>query len=818
MNNLNCKNNKFFFYQSNSCQFVSNFQFLSGKKCNSNIYRTFVQEDLLKLKVIKNNFFSKTFFYKSVSNYKKIYVKKQLYRFFFLIKQQFKKMSKFTPFIFYKNETHFEKHFSIKKNLLFFVMDCLVLQTKILINLLKQINSAFKFKQLELVVSQSFSFTYSFLSFINPTIQTKKTIISKFSHKFENNEIFFFYLKRQFNLKLKLSFLKAFKWQIHMFKEKTFLLSPSFSKKNFSYNLTCSTQLEKYLAKLSSPLFFKKTINRNFFILKTKKNITNLNIENPNFSNHRDFFFSFFPVPLLRHQSRIHIMTLNFKKIWRKSTNNRILSILNFHKNFFQKQPLNQKLIKLFFLEKKNLELSKNLPKIGWINKKKFFLHFVFLKFSNNFLKTKLVLFYFLLELLTLVYKKLIQKRKKYFKFKENTYQTTKFKFSKRYEFIQNLTIKRENVCFSINSRNIIVFSEKLSFFTQLIFLLKILNNLKILILNSFRIYHSLYQTILNRSKKQLGLIINDLQIRFVYKKLPEYNKNINIKNKLMYAVLFIKKELLSEVSIFIILCRNSEQFNHLEFNLLIFQKLNINLSCEKNASQKVKSYFYMPFLFSNKTNRKKISNFKFLRQLNFIENDFSVTDKSYFSLFFPFFIFLKSGLNCFNQENKALFLKDKIRWLSETTYSAFIFHTKKYFWPIMVVEKCSKVFLGTNFYKKSIIHIFPSPENVRLHLKKLKKIIQQSSTKTQEQLIYKLSFEIQIWCSFYKNSASKKIFAYCNYITYKYLWRWACKRHPNKSKRWIKNKYFYVVTNQTGFFSVSQKKTNSMLTLKNHC
>lgn len=115
------------------------------------------------------------------------------------------------------------------------------------------------------------------------------------------------------------------------------------------------------------------------------------------------------------------------------------------------------------------------------------------------------------------------------------------------------------------------------------------------------------------------------------------------------------------------------------------------------------------------------------------------------------------------------------------------------------------------------MIKLFPSPENVRIHLKKLKKIIHQSSTKTQEQLIYKLSLEIQIWCSLYKNTAATKIFDYCNYITFKYLWRWACRRHPNKSKSWIKNKYFHRVANQSWVFAVLQTKTKSMYALKSH-
>jgi RNA-directed DNA polymerase len=35
------------------------------------------------------------------------------------------------------------------------------------------------------------------------------------------------------------------------------------------------------------------------------------------------------------------------------------------------------------------------------------------------------------------------------------------------------------------------------------------------------------------------------------------------------------------------------------------------------------------------------------------------------------------------------------------------------------------------------------------------------------------------------------RTFARCDHLIWQTLWRWACRRHPNKGKRWIKQRYF---------------------------
>ena len=89
--------------------------------------------------------------------------------------------------------------------------------------------------------------------------------------------------------------------------------------------------------------------------------------------------------------------------------------------------------------------------------------------------------------------------------------------------------------------------------------------------------------------------------------------------------------------------------------------------------------------------------------------------------------------------------------------------------------------------------HLFSGPSlwKVRIYLKKLKQILQQLRAATQFQLIRVLGPKIRLWSNYYKFTVPKSILDYCDSILFQFLWKWAIRRHSNKSKHWIKNKYF---------------------------
>lgn len=50
-------------------------------------------------------------------------------------------------------------------------------------------------------------------------------------------------------------------------------------------------------------------------------------------------------------------------------------------------------------------------------------------------------------------------------------------------------------------------------------------------------------------------------------------------------------------------------------------------------------------------------------------------------------------------------------------------------------------------------------------------------------------------WGNYYKHGASKRTFSYADTQIFRAIWKWACRRHPNKSKKWIARKYFQFST-----------------------
>ena len=100
--------------------------------------------------------------------------------------------------------------------------------------------------------------------------------------------------------------------------------------------------------------------------------------------------------------------------------------------------------------------------------------------------------------------------------------------------------------------------------------------------------------------------------------------------------------------------------------------------------------------------------------------------------------------------------------------------------------------FLGWNFRKyKGKLIIKPSNKSVSKIRKTISKIIKDNKTSTQENLIYQLNQVTRGWAEYHHSVCAKEIFAKIDHTTWEMLWRWAKRRHPNKPKGWIVNKYW---------------------------
>lgn len=100
--------------------------------------------------------------------------------------------------------------------------------------------------------------------------------------------------------------------------------------------------------------------------------------------------------------------------------------------------------------------------------------------------------------------------------------------------------------------------------------------------------------------------------------------------------------------------------------------------------------------------------------------------------------------------------------------------------------------FLGWNFRKtRSKLLIKPSKESIQKFVKKVSQTIKAGKSWSQELLISKINPIIRGWTNYHRSVVSSDIFHKLDYILWEMLWKWAKRRHPNKSKIWIAKKYW---------------------------
>jgi RNA-directed DNA polymerase len=99
--------------------------------------------------------------------------------------------------------------------------------------------------------------------------------------------------------------------------------------------------------------------------------------------------------------------------------------------------------------------------------------------------------------------------------------------------------------------------------------------------------------------------------------------------------------------------------------------------------------------------------------------------------------------------------------------------------------------FLGQNVRKfKRTLLIRPSAKSVTAIKVKIADTIKQYRDKPYVMLT-RLNSVIRGWANFHRHAVSKQAFADVDHYAFQKLWKWACRRHPNKNRQWVKRKYF---------------------------
>jgi RNA-directed DNA polymerase len=100
--------------------------------------------------------------------------------------------------------------------------------------------------------------------------------------------------------------------------------------------------------------------------------------------------------------------------------------------------------------------------------------------------------------------------------------------------------------------------------------------------------------------------------------------------------------------------------------------------------------------------------------------------------------------------------------------------------------------FLGMTVRKyRGTMLIKPSKKGVLSFLESVRKLIKTHPTITAAALIKMLNSRIRGWANYYRRVVSSAVFSYVDSEIWKALWRWAIRRHPNKGRHWVKEKYF---------------------------
>jgi RNA-directed DNA polymerase len=111
--------------------------------------------------------------------------------------------------------------------------------------------------------------------------------------------------------------------------------------------------------------------------------------------------------------------------------------------------------------------------------------------------------------------------------------------------------------------------------------------------------------------------------------------------------------------------------------------------------------------------------------------------------------------------------------------------------------------FLGFNIRKYGgKLLIKPSKKNVSAFLGKVRDFIKGNKSLRQDKLIRALNPVVKGWANYHKHAVASDTFHRVRMEIWRCLWQWAKRRHPHKSRTWIKEKYFHTMNGRSWVFA----------------
>ena len=124
--------------------------------------------------------------------------------------------------------------------------------------------------------------------------------------------------------------------------------------------------------------------------------------------------------------------------------------------------------------------------------------------------------------------------------------------------------------------------------------------------------------------------------------------------------------------------------------------------------------------------------------------------------------------------------------------------------------------FLGHTLRKhRGKLLVTPAKSKVQILRQKIQQTVQSALALTQEALLHQLNPLLRGWANYFRNGAAKQTFRNVDHYVFRTLWRWATKRHPDKSAAWKLRKYFRATGPRHVFSVQTDRKDGEPRVLK---
>ncbi|MDJ0595977.1 MAG: group II intron maturase-specific domain-containing protein [Pleurocapsa sp. MO_226.B13] len=127
----------------------------------------------------------------------------------------------------------------------------------------------------------------------------------------------------------------------------------------------------------------------------------------------------------------------------------------------------------------------------------------------------------------------------------------------------------------------------------------------------------------------------------------------------------------------------------------------------------------------------------------------------------------------------------------------------------------------GCHFLGFTIRHLggkclcIPQKEKVKTFIQGIRDWLKANTQAKPSSIINHLNPILRGWGNYYRHGVSKRVFSYVDNQIWKALWRWCCKRHPNKGGKWVALKYFKSHRGRKWtFFAITKNRRGQPKTL----